>query len=123
MKDCYYPFVRIQGCTYSATEGIVRIGIRIKSQLHDALSNERIENRLRLAFGSYASEVSTVVVVFDEDDGGVAVDVCVRLRDRRVIRVSTSARDFGLALAFIARRAVAAVARRCELDRILGHGS
>lgn len=85
----------------------------------EGVTADRVQTQLRWAFGSYASEIRSVRVVFRGTRAGVECAVRVLLRGRRRIVVEALGRDREDALRFAAGRAGAAVARRVDTERLL----
>jgi len=100
----------------------MRVETNVSGGSLDEGAAQRVDDRIRMALGGFVSEITRVRVSLRVTSAGVVCDIRVTLRGRRTLRVSGEARGFDEALDFVAARVGAAVARRFDLERLLGDG-
>lgn len=96
--------------------------MRITTSIDDSLAHggaaARAQERLRWAFGTYAPEITSVRLKLRPSGDDVAAELEVRYRSGAETVLVTEGRDLDDVVAFLARRARAAVARRLAAEKL-----
>ena len=95
----------------------MRITTKIDGPLAEGGAAARVQERLRWTFGTYASEI-TRVTFRATAEAGPAATLVVRLRSQPPIELTAEGRSLEDVVAFLARRARAAVARRLAAGQL-----